>query len=119
MTTLDRLDATHNPHIRSWLESANQAGCAFPLQNLPFGVFRRDRSEPFRGGVAIGDQIMDLAALAKAQIFGGDAAAGVRAGSAATLNALMQLGPRTSNALRHALFEALSQGSALEAPIRK
>jgi fumarylacetoacetase len=117
--TLDRLDATHDPNVRSWLKSANQPGCAFPLQNLPFGVFRRDHtSEPFRGGVAIGDQIIDLAALAKAQLFDGDAAAGVRAGSATTLNSLMQLGPRTSNALRHALFEAMSQGSALEALVR-
>jgi len=62
VTILDRLDATHDPHVRSWLESANQNGCAFPLQNLPFGVFRRDATEPFRGGVAIGDQIIDLAA---------------------------------------------------------
>jgi fumarylacetoacetase len=118
VTTLDRLDATHDPNVRSWLRSANQAGCAFPLQNLPFGVFRRDPTETFRGGVAIGDQIIDLAALAKAQLFDGDAAAGVRAGSASTLNALMQLGPRISSALRRALFEAMSQGSALEAPIR-
>jgi fumarylacetoacetase len=119
VTTFDRLDATHDPNARSWLQSANQAGCAFPLQNLPFGVFRRgDTREAFRGGVAIGDQIVDLAALAKAQVFDGDAAAGVRAGSASTLNALMQLGPRTSSALRHALFGALAQGSVLESAIR-
>ncbi len=55
-------------------------------------VRRAHTREPFRGGVAIGDQIIDLAALAKAQVFDGDAAAGVRAGSAPTLNSLMQLG---------------------------
>ena len=116
--TNDRLDATHNPDIRSWLNSANLAGCAFPIQNLPFGVFRRRHTmEAFRGGVAIGDQIIDLAALAKAQVFDGDAAAAVRAGSAPTLNALMQLSPRITSALRHALFEAMAQGSALEAAI--
>jgi fumarylacetoacetase len=111
----DRLDATHNPDVRSWLKSANLTGCAFPIQNLPFGVFRRRHTmESFRGGVAIGDQIIDLAALAKAQLFDGDAAAGVRAGSAPTLNSLMQLGPRVTSALRHALFEAMAQGSPLE-----
>jgi fumarylacetoacetase len=56
------LDETHDPHARSWLASANEVGCEFPIQNLPFAVFRRGGStEEFRGGVAIGDQIVDLA----------------------------------------------------------
>ena len=80
--TIPSLDLTHDPEARSWLASANQSGCAFPIQNLPFSVFRRERSaESFRGGVAIGDQIVDLRALADAQLFTGDAAAGVSAGS--------------------------------------
>ena len=38
--------------------------CDFPIQNLPFAVFRRAGSrESFRGGVAIGDQVLDLGAL--------------------------------------------------------
>ena len=78
MTTLDRLDATHDPAARSWLDSANLSGCAFPLQNLPFGVFRRAQSaESFRGGVAIGDPIIDLAAIEKAHLFEADAAEGL------------------------------------------
>ena len=28
--------------LESWVESANAAGCDFPIQNLPFGRFRRD-----------------------------------------------------------------------------
>ena len=59
-----KLDETHDPALTSWVESANAPGCEFPIQNLPFGVFRRKgRNEPPRGGVAIGDQILDLAAL--------------------------------------------------------
>lgn len=59
-----KLDRTHDPELRSWVESANTPGCDFPIQNLPFGVFRRKKSgEAPRGGVAIGDQILDLAAL--------------------------------------------------------
>jgi fumarylacetoacetase len=117
--TLSALDATHDPNVRSWLGSANLAGNAFPIQNLPFGVFRRARSnEDFRGGVAIGDQIIDLAALAAMRIFDGDAAHGVRAGGESSLNALMQLGPKVSSALRHALFQAMAQGSALESALR-
>ncbi len=59
-----KLDRTHDPQLESWIESANVPGGDFPIQNLPFGVFRRKATkEPPRGGVAIGDQILDLAAL--------------------------------------------------------
>jgi fumarylacetoacetase len=36
-----KVDGTHNPALKSWVESANAAGCDFPIQNLPFGMFRR------------------------------------------------------------------------------
>ncbi len=114
------LDLTHDPAARSWLASANTSGCAFPIQNLPFGVFRRARSaESFRGGVAIGDQIIDLCALADAQLFTGDAAEGVSAGSMDSLNSLMRLGPGVLVALRRALFLAMARGSAHEGLLRK
>ena len=59
------LDATHDPAARSWLASAQAAGCDFPIQNLPFAVLRpRGGGAPWRGAVAIGDQALDLAALA-------------------------------------------------------
>ena len=63
MNTL--LDETHAPELRSHVASANLAGCDFPIQNLPFGVFRRRGSaETLRCGIAIGDQVLDLPALA-------------------------------------------------------
>jgi len=118
--TIPSPDSTNDPNIRSWLPSANQSGGAFPIQNLPFGVFRRAQSaEGFRGGVALGDQIIDLRALADAQLFADDAAAGVSAGSLDSLNSLMQLGPRVWAALRRALFDAVAAGSAHEALMRK
>ncbi len=89
------MDETHNPKLRSWVESANDPAGEFPIQNLPFGIFRRRRSqEPPRGGVAIGDQILDLAAL------------GLKTGPA--LNALAAAGRRTWKALRKKLSKALS-----------
>ena len=118
--TIPSLDMTHDPEARSWLASANPSGCAFPIQNLPFSVFRRAKSaEGYRGGVAIGDQIIDLCALADAQLFTGDAAEGVSAGSKDSLNSLMRLGPRVLSALRRSLFLAMAQGSAHEALLRK
>ncbi|WP_305097176.1 fumarylacetoacetate hydrolase family protein [Croceibacterium aestuarii] len=55
------LNATHDPKRRSWVESANAADTDFPIQNLPFGVFDDGRGP--RGGVALGDSIIDLKAL--------------------------------------------------------
>ncbi len=107
-------DETHDPRAQSWVESANRPDSDFPLQNLPFGVFRRrGSSEPFRGGVAIGDFVVDLAAVAATRLFDGDAARAAAAGAGPTLNALMALGPEAARALRRALFAALAQGSAL------
>jgi fumarylacetoacetase len=119
VTTPARRDATHNPQAKSWLDSANLSGGAFPIQNLPFGVFRHAKSaEAFRGGVAVGDQIIDLAALAKARLFESEAADGIRAASQPSLNELMRLGPTVWSALRRSLFDAMSQGSALEMPMK-
>jgi fumarylacetoacetase len=113
------LDETHDPRARSWMDSANRSGCDFPVQNLPFAEFRRkDATEEFRGGVAIGDQIVDLAALAKLGVFQTLAAQGLHAGGLSSLNSLMQLGPRVSSALRRALFESLLEGSRLQAALQ-
>ena len=55
------LDQTHDAALRSWVDSANAGDTDFPMQNLPFGVFRRRGSdEAVRIGVAIGDQVLDL-----------------------------------------------------------
>jgi len=108
------LDETHDPKARSWLASANRGG-EFPIQNLPFAIFRRRGSaENFRGGVAIGDQIIDLAALAAREVFQAQAAQGIRAGALTSLNTLMQLGPGVANAVRRALFAGLLEKSRLQ-----
>lgn len=106
------LNETHDPALRSWVASANMAGNDFPVQNLPFAVFRRrGTSEPFRGGVAIGDQIVDLGTAAAAGVFSGDAAAAAQAGSMDKLNTLMARGPVAWSALRLALSRALREGA--------
>jgi fumarylacetoacetase len=54
------VDETHDPGLESWVESANDPATDFPIQNLPFGRFRRTPEEPWRVGVAIGDHVIDL-----------------------------------------------------------
>ena len=107
------LNETHDPALRSWVASANLAGSDFPIQNLPFAVFRRRGTlKAFRGGVAIGDQILDLAALVAAGVFSAEAATAVQAGAQDKLNALMALGANAWSALRLALSRALREGAA-------
>lgn len=54
------IDQTHDPSLRSWVESANQPDTDFPIQNLPFATFRRpDEANPALG-VAIGHQVLDV-----------------------------------------------------------
>jgi fumarylacetoacetase len=106
------LDATHDPALRSWVESANADDTDFPVQNLPYGRFRRRKSEDaFRIGVAIGDQVLDLK-LASEQCPWGPGIPDLLAPLAAgDLNAFMALGRPAWRQLRAALSAALSEGS--------
>ncbi|HEV2285374.1 MAG TPA: fumarylacetoacetase [Steroidobacteraceae bacterium] len=113
------IDATHDPALTSWVASANRDGGDFPVQNLPFAAFRRAGSrEAFRGGVAIGDEILDLGALAATGLFAGTAGAALTAAGEPTLNALMGAGPEASAALRTALSQALRTGAVHAARLR-
>jgi fumarylacetoacetase len=111
------LNFTHDPARRSWVAEANAPGSEFPIQNLPFAVFRRGSQEAFRGGVAIGSQIVDLAALAQSPILSGAALEAAGAASDEHLNALMSLGAGVHSALRAALSRALEAGSAAQAAL--
>ena len=105
-------DETHDPALTSWVESAEQAGTDFPIQNLPFGVFRHpDRDEMPRVGVAIGDCILDVTAARRAELLGGVAARAAEACDAPALNGLMALGRAHWRALRLELSRLLRTGS--------
>lgn len=109
MNTL--LNHTHNPAASSWLKSAN-VGSDFPIQNLPIAVFRPAGSnEIFRGGIAIGSSIVDLAALGRSSLLQGDAQHACNLAAQNTLNDFMAAGPLTWQALRHSLFALLETGA--------
>jgi fumarylacetoacetase len=106
------INETHDPSLRSWVASANAEESDFPIQNLPFGVFRRAGThEAFRSGIAIGDQILDLAALEDAKILWGEPAALLAIASRPPLNEFAALGHEASHVLRGALVRVLSDGS--------
>lgn len=105
-----QIDFTHDPARRSFVASANAPGTDFPIQNLPFGIFRRPSTqEPWRAGVAIGDFIVDLAALREAGCFAPASLEDQAAAACAlpVLNGLLELGRPAWRALRHALSRLL------------
>ena len=100
------LNETHDPKRKSWVASA-EGHPDFPIQNLPLGIFSPPNGEP-RGGVAIGDAILDLGAAAAAGLFSGAARLAADAAAGPTLNPLMALGAEPRIALRKRLSELLS-----------
>ena len=94
------VDETHDPALQSWVASANEPDTDFPLQNLPFGRFRRRHDSDWSIGVAIGEQVLDLRRTGLVEC--GD------------MNRLMRLKPETRVELRRALSQGLRLGSARE-----
>jgi len=62
----EALEATRDPTLKSWIESANDRSSDFPIQNLPFGIFTDEVNPLPRAGVAIGGWILDLAVVHRA-----------------------------------------------------
>ncbi len=106
------LDHTHDPKATSWEVSAN-GHSDFPVQNLPFGVFSRPGKPP-RGGVAIGDMILDLELVHTLGLVPDDAAKALDLARRPVLNDFLALGAPARTALRRALFDILVR----EAPAR-
>lgn len=89
------IDETHDPKLRSWVESANTSGCDFPIQNLPLGVFRTSKDARPRVGVAIGDSILDLRAWLDGQ----------------NLNSYLSVSATQRRDLRRSISKALEHGA--------
>lgn len=103
------IDATHNPALRSWVETANHQDTDFPIQNLPFGVFQSVNNSDSHIGVAIGDQIIDLFICLHLGLLDTVDDRIKNACSAPTLNGLMALGSEAITQLRHRLSELMRQ----------
>ena len=102
-------DATHDPTRLSWVASAN-GHAEFPIQNLPFGVFSVQGDRP-RGGVAIGDSILDIGAALEIGLFSGAARDAAEAATGPVLYPLLALPANARKALRQRLSELLAADS--------
>jgi len=99
--------------LRSWVAGANDGATDFPLENLPYGVFSTNGGAP-RCGVAIGEFVLDVAAL--------EAAATIALPGGPLLqdgrwNPLMAAGPAVWAALRARLTALLTEGSTERAAV--
>jgi len=108
------LDETHDFKVQSWIESANVAVSDFPIQNLPFGVFRRrDASAEAGVGIAIGDRILDVAGMRSEGLFAEEnVSIATNACASDSLNSLMALGTGPRRALRRRLHAFLRQDAS-------
>ena len=108
------INHTHNPDLRSWVESANQPDTDFPIQNLPFGVFRRrNSSQTPHIGVAIGDRVLDLAVIQERGILQELPEQLQVACLEPQLNSLMSLGSGASSSLRNCLSKIMRSDSPI------
>ncbi|MBP6900664.1 MAG: fumarylacetoacetase [Burkholderiaceae bacterium] len=108
-------DRTHVPTLSSWVASAQAPDADFAIQNLPYGRFRRAGSaEPWRIGIAIGDQILDLAAARP--VFRAEATLAplLDALASGELAPVMAAPKAQRVALRQLFSDALASGSALQ-----
>jgi fumarylacetoacetase len=114
------INDTHDPEVKSWVDSANQPGTDFPLQNLPFGIYRRSGSDdPPRVCVAIGDYALDVSACDRAGLFRGLSPALTQACMSRSLNELMSLHQPQWSALRRELHNLLRIGGPDHSNARK
>ncbi len=104
---MTKADPTVDPTLRSWIENANRPDCDFPIQNLPYGVFSTRNHDAPRVGVAVGDQVLDLAALESEGLI--ETGSDERVFSRTALNPFMALGADSWRRVRARLSVLLSQ----------
>src|SRR6187431_2083138 len=97
----------NNPKLKSWVEAPK--GSDFPIQNLPFGIFKTEYLSS-RAGVAIGDHVLDLAYLHENGFLDG---LGLPVGvfNHEILNGFLSLGRRKSGEVRLRISELLRHGN--------
>lgn len=98
------MSKANDPSLKSWVPVP--VGSDFPIQNLPFGIFKTNNSEP-RIGVAIGESVLDLSALAASGLFYA-IAFDKSVFSQSSLNSFIALGKTITNAVRERISDLLN-----------
>ena len=91
---------------KSWVESAHDPDCGFPLQSLPYCVFAAEDGRA-RPGVGIGAFVLDLERCGRGGFFAGLPRSIAAACEAPTLNPLIACGAPAHQLLRGRLMDLL------------
>ena len=110
-------DHTHDAARTSWVTTAN-GHAEFPIQNLPLGIMSLKGGRP-RPATAIGDMVLDLAALRAAGVLADEAARFVEAAEGGALNAAFALGPGPRRTLRARLSALLCEAGPERARVER
>jgi fumarylacetoacetase len=102
------MNKANDPSLTSWIEVSPESD--FPIQNLPFGIFKTQSSSS-RVGVAIGDQVIDLAILNKSGFFD-KLKIDNSVFTNQYLNDFIALGKQTTSAVRERLSHLLQADNA-------
>src|SRR5579872_1751994 len=92
------MNPTNDPSLRSFVPVPPESH--FPIQNLPYGIFRRSGDVSLRVGVAIGEQVLDLTHLALVEKLNLPELRGQRVFGTGRLNDFMALGRNAWSAIR-------------------
>src|SRR5580692_8813186 len=94
----------NNPKLKSWVEV--KPGSDFPIQNLPFGIFKTADRTP-RAGIAIGEFILDLQVIAEAGLLD-SISFDKKVLTQKTLNDFIALGKPVTSAVRERISDLLN-----------
>jgi fumarylacetoacetase len=97
-----------DPNLKSWVEVPENSD--FPIQNLPFGIFRTPSNQAPRVCTAIGNFVVDLAVMNYLSLFD-ELDISSEVFNNRFLNELMALGKEKTNRLRARLSELFREGS--------
>jgi len=102
------INETHDPNLKSWVESANDPNTDFPIQNLPYCLMEFERGQrKFNIGVAIGDSFLDLTACANAGLFDEKYTMKLRFAHELSLNMIANIDSSYLSDVRRGLLEML------------
>ena len=101
------MSKANDPSLKSWVPVP--AGSDFPIQNLPFGIFKTNDSAP-RVGVAIGESVLDLSAIAAAGLFD-TIPFDKNVFAQSSLNAFIALGKTITVAVRERISDLLNMNN--------
>ncbi|MEP6705587.1 MAG: fumarylacetoacetase [Acidobacteriota bacterium] len=106
------INETHDPNLKSWVESANDPNTDFPIQNLPFCVYELGDTEPVLGiGFVIGDRILDIYGCINDELMQNEAIAQFASYRFWSLNAIGNFAPRVLSDLRRQAIYLLSESN--------